>query len=333
MPAGSRLAGVQDALPGLSAGDDPEWFKRAVFYEVLVRGFADSGGDGSGDLQGLIEQAGLPQLARHRLPVAAPVLPVAAARRRLRHRRLRRRAAGVRHRRGLPPAAGRGARARHAGDRRLRHEPHLRPAPVVPGLPVRPERPVRRLLRLGRRRLRLPGRADHLHRHRDLQLELRPGPQAVLLAPVLRPPAGPELRQPRGAGGDPRRAEVLAGARHRRLPAGRGALPVRAGGHQLREPARDARVPQADPGRGGQGLPGPGAAVRGEPVAAGRGRTTSATRSRATSARWPSTSRSCRGSSWRSGASSATRSRRSWRPPRRSRPTASGASSCATTTS
>ena len=32
---------------------DPEWFKRAVFYEVLVRGFADSNGDGTGDLRGL----------------------------------------------------------------------------------------------------------------------------------------------------------------------------------------------------------------------------------------------------------------------------------------
>jgi maltose alpha-D-glucosyltransferase/alpha-amylase len=32
---------------------DPEWYKRAVFYEVLIRGFADSTGDGGGDLRGL----------------------------------------------------------------------------------------------------------------------------------------------------------------------------------------------------------------------------------------------------------------------------------------
>jgi len=39
-----------------SAGDesrDPLWYKRAVFYEVLIRGFADSNGDGTGDLAGL----------------------------------------------------------------------------------------------------------------------------------------------------------------------------------------------------------------------------------------------------------------------------------------
>ena len=31
---------------------DPAWFKRAVFYEVLVRGFEDSNKDGTGDYQG-----------------------------------------------------------------------------------------------------------------------------------------------------------------------------------------------------------------------------------------------------------------------------------------
>jgi maltose alpha-D-glucosyltransferase/alpha-amylase len=33
--------------------DDHRWYQRAVFYEVLVRGFADSNGDGTGDLRGL----------------------------------------------------------------------------------------------------------------------------------------------------------------------------------------------------------------------------------------------------------------------------------------
>jgi maltose alpha-D-glucosyltransferase/alpha-amylase len=35
-------------------GSDPLWFQRAVFYEVLVRSFADSNSDGVGDLRGLI---------------------------------------------------------------------------------------------------------------------------------------------------------------------------------------------------------------------------------------------------------------------------------------
>ncbi|HEY2172891.1 MAG TPA: maltose alpha-D-glucosyltransferase [Mycobacteriales bacterium] len=43
----------QPHLPGLANSQDPEWYRRAVFYEVLVRGFADSNGDGAGDLPGL----------------------------------------------------------------------------------------------------------------------------------------------------------------------------------------------------------------------------------------------------------------------------------------
>jgi maltose alpha-D-glucosyltransferase / alpha-amylase len=41
-------------LPGLAL--DPQWYKRAVFYEVMVRSFVDSNADGSGDLKGLISK-------------------------------------------------------------------------------------------------------------------------------------------------------------------------------------------------------------------------------------------------------------------------------------
>ncbi|MDF1479901.1 maltose alpha-D-glucosyltransferase [Leifsonia sp. H3M29-4] len=41
-------------LPGLAL--DPQWYRRAVFYEVMVRSFYDSNGDGSGDLSGLISK-------------------------------------------------------------------------------------------------------------------------------------------------------------------------------------------------------------------------------------------------------------------------------------
>jgi maltose alpha-D-glucosyltransferase/alpha-amylase len=39
-----------------SESRDPHWYKRAVFYEVLVRSFFDSNGDGTGDLRGLSEK-------------------------------------------------------------------------------------------------------------------------------------------------------------------------------------------------------------------------------------------------------------------------------------
>ncbi|TBN56670.1 maltose alpha-D-glucosyltransferase [Glaciihabitans arcticus] len=41
-------------LPGLAL--DPQWYRRAVFYEVMVRSFVDSNGDGAGDLQGLVSK-------------------------------------------------------------------------------------------------------------------------------------------------------------------------------------------------------------------------------------------------------------------------------------
>jgi len=43
-------------LVDLERSRDPLWFKRAVFYEVLIRGFRDSNGDGTGDLRGLTEK-------------------------------------------------------------------------------------------------------------------------------------------------------------------------------------------------------------------------------------------------------------------------------------
>ncbi len=41
-----------DPLP--PAEEDPLWFQRAVFYEVLIRGFFDGNNDGVGDIPGLI---------------------------------------------------------------------------------------------------------------------------------------------------------------------------------------------------------------------------------------------------------------------------------------
>ncbi len=42
------------ASPGLR--NDPMWYRKAVFYEVLVRAFADSKGSGSGDFTGLMSK-------------------------------------------------------------------------------------------------------------------------------------------------------------------------------------------------------------------------------------------------------------------------------------
>ena len=48
---------VREAFEDTPVRDrDPQWFKRAVFYEVLVRAFQDSNGDGTGDIKGLTQK-------------------------------------------------------------------------------------------------------------------------------------------------------------------------------------------------------------------------------------------------------------------------------------
>ncbi len=84
-------------------------------------------------------EARLPAVARHRLHLAPADVPVAAAGRRLRHLRLlldppRLRDASRTSARFVEA----GAPARHARDRRPRHEPHLERPPVVPGVALRP---------------------------------------------------------------------------------------------------------------------------------------------------------------------------------------------------
>ncbi|QFG67852.1 maltose alpha-D-glucosyltransferase [Ornithinimicrobium pratense] len=48
------MRGLNLHQPGLK--HDPDWFRKAVFYEVLVRAFDDSDGSGSGDFTGLINR-------------------------------------------------------------------------------------------------------------------------------------------------------------------------------------------------------------------------------------------------------------------------------------
>ena len=76
--------------------------------------------------------AAVPARPRRRRPLVQPVVPVAAGRHGLRHRRLPGDRSGVRDARGGRGADRRGARARDPHDRRHRPEPRLEPASVVP---------------------------------------------------------------------------------------------------------------------------------------------------------------------------------------------------------
>ncbi len=218
-------------------------------------------------------EAALPARPRRHLPLAAAVLSLAAPGRRVRHRRLHVDQPDLRDARRLQALPRRGARAGHPRPDRAGHQPHLRSASVVPAGATRAEGLARaRLLRVERHRHEVRRHAHHLHRHREVELDVRPGRRPVLLAPLLLAPAGPELRQPGGARGRPRRDALLARHGRRCAAARRHPLSDRARRHDQREPARNARHPQADPPRARRALHRTRAAGRGEPVAVRRAR-------------------------------------------------------------
>ena len=73
----------------------------------------------------------------------------------------------------------RGARARPARHHRAGHQPHLRPASVVPGARARapPGSPERNFYVWSDTDQQVRRHAHHLHRHRDVELDLGPGRQ------------------------------------------------------------------------------------------------------------------------------------------------------------
>ena len=72
----------REALDMIRPGSatDPLWYKDAVIYQLHVRAFYDSNGDGIGDFRGLTREARLHQEPRRLVHLAAAVLSVASAR-------------------------------------------------------------------------------------------------------------------------------------------------------------------------------------------------------------------------------------------------------------
>ena len=97
-------------------------------------------------------------------------------------------------------------------------------APVVPGLAQGPRRPVRRLLRLVRHRRPLRGRADHLRRHRAVQLDLGPGAQQYFWHRFFSHQPDLNFDNPRGPRGDVRGA-VASGSTWASTASGCDAVP------------------------------------------------------------------------------------------------------------
>ena len=235
--------------------------------------FFDGNGDGSGDFRGLTEKLDYLQWLGVDCIWLLPLYAVAAARRRLRHRRLLRDPPRLRHGRRRPRLHRGRPPARHPRDRRPRDEPHVVRPPVVPGGALEPGLARSATGTCGR----TPTTATRTRGSSSPTPRRPTGPGTTRPAPYYwhrffshQPDLNfdnPEVQEAM--------LEVLRfwlDLGHRRLPPRRRALPLRARGHQRREPARDARVPQAGARRGRRRVPRPRAAGRGQPVAGGRRR-------------------------------------------------------------
>ena len=162
------MPGLDLAGPGLK--HDANWYRKAVFYEVLVRAFADSNGSGSGDFNGLISKLDYLQWlgvdclwvppfyasplrdGGYDISDYSPSCPSSAPCRTSPSWSRRRTQRGIRIITDLA--------VNHTSDA----------APVVPGQPRRPRRAVRRLLRLERHRragTRTPGSSSSTPRRRN----------------------------------------------------------------------------------------------------------------------------------------------------------------------
>ena len=140
-------------------------------------------------------------------------------------------------------------------------------------------------------------RAHHLQGLRAVELDLGPGRQGLLLAPLLCPSARSELRQPGGARGRASRCSI-SGWRWASTACGSTRFPtcIEREGTNCENLAGDARVPEAAPAAHRRAIS--RTACSWPRRTSGR-RTCGRTSATATSATWRSTSRSCRGCSWR----------------------------------
>ena len=173
---------------------DELWFKDAIIYQLHVKAFADSNGDGVGDFAGLtskldyLEDLGVTALW------LLPFYPSPG----------RDDGYDISDYRHINPDFGtmqdfrrfmqEAKRREAAGHHRARHQPHFGPASLVSARTREPAG-IRcaQLVCLERYRSSYRRNAHHLQRHRKIELDLGPGRPGILLAPLLLASAGSQF--------------------------------------------------------------------------------------------------------------------------------------------
>ena len=163
----------------LASATDPLWYKDAIIYELHVRAFADSNGDGIGDFPGLLSRLDYLQDLGVTCIWLLPFFPSPLRDDGYDICELRRRQSVLRNPERFQAVSRRGAPAQHAGHDRAGHQSHQRSAPLVQGRP--------------------PG-AARLPRARHVRLVRRPTSSTKTPAsssPTRKNPTGPGTRPPR----------------------------------------------------------------------------------------------------------------------------------------
>ena len=102
-----------------------DWYKDAIVYQLHVKAFLDSSGDGIGDFKGLMQTLDYVESLGVNVHLAAAVLSVAAQGRRLRHLRLSPHQSVLWRHGRLQGLHGGGSSPRHSRPHRARHQSHL----------------------------------------------------------------------------------------------------------------------------------------------------------------------------------------------------------------
>ena len=187
---------MQGKCQPLEADSDELWYKDAIIYQLHVKAFADSNNDGIGDFAGLTEKLDYLQDLGVTTLWLLPFYP--------------------------SPGRDDGYDIADYGDinpdfgtmkdfKRFIQEAKQRGLRVITELVINhtsdqhdwfkrarrsdPEFERAQLVCLERYRPEIPGHADHLHRYREVELDLGSGSRPVLLASLLLASAGSEFRQ------------------------------------------------------------------------------------------------------------------------------------------